>query len=98
VGRGLTVARGIGRVALAAVLVAAAAPPVPAAAQSRTAGWASLGLGRAFLGNGGDIAVHLEAVYQFGSSLVAVRAASAASNRWGDRQRDQRPAGGDLGE
>ena len=66
-----------------ALLVVGCAAATSAAAQEtgqiRTAAWASLGLGKAYLPEGGDIAVHAEGIYQFGSNIVAVRVASAAS-------------------
>jgi hypothetical protein len=66
--------------ALAAVLAAGTHPAsAQRAAPSHTALWASVGGGKAYLPEGGDVAVHLEGTYQFGSSIVSVRAASAAS-------------------
>jgi hypothetical protein len=73
----MRVTRGI---ALAALLVAGAGrAAAQRAAPSHTALWASVGGGKAYLPEGGDIAVHLEGTYQFGTSIVSVRAASAAS-------------------
>jgi hypothetical protein len=66
-------------VALATLLVAAVPAVAQRGASSRTAAWASIGAGKAFLPGGGDLSAHVEATYQFGSTIVSARAATASS-------------------
>ena len=79
-GGNVRIVRAIGLAALGAGVVAVAGrAAAQRAAPSRTAAWASVGVGKAVLPQGSDIAVHLEGSYQFGSSVVSLRAASASS-------------------